>query len=108
MGNWDDVAKVDFAVFPNKFAKTDRHPKKTGKIEITREFLKAMLERAKTGEMPVLKVAMWENTSKAGQSYDNFRLELARPVMRDVLREHVIVSHDEEPLPSNSEKAWWI
>lgn len=29
-------------------------------------------------------------------------------VMRDVLREHVIVSHDEEPLPSNSEKAWWI
>ena len=79
MGNWDDVAKVDFAVFPNKFAKTDRHPKKTGKIEITRDFLKAMLERAKTGEMPVLKVAMWENTSKAGQSYDNFRLELARP-----------------------------
>lgn len=79
MGDWDDVAKVDFAVFPNKFAKTDRHPKKTGKIEITREFLKAMLERAKTGEMPVLKVAMWENTSKAGQNYDNFRLELARP-----------------------------
>ena len=29
-------------------------------------------------------------------------------VMRDVLREHLIVSHDEEPLPSNSEKAWWI
>ena len=79
MGNYDDVAKVDFAVFPNKFAKTDRHPKKTGKIEITRDFLKAMLERAKTGEMPVLKVAMWENISKSGQSYDNFRLELARP-----------------------------
>ena len=79
MSNWADVPKVDFAVFPNKYAKTDRHPKKTGKIEITREFLKAMLERAKTGEMPVLKVAMWERTSKAGNPYENFRIELAQP-----------------------------
>ena len=79
MSNWADVPKVDFAVFPNKYAKTDRHPKKTGKIEITREFLKAMLERAKTGELPVLKVARWERTSKAGNPYENFRLELAQP-----------------------------
>ena len=78
MNDWADVPKGDFAIFPNKYAKTDRHPKKTGKIEITREFLKAMLERAKTGEMPVLKVAMWEKTSQAGNNYDNFRLELAR------------------------------
>ena len=78
MNDWADVPKVAFAIFPHRFAKTDRHPKKTGKIEITREFLKAMLERAKTGEMPVLKVAMWEKTSQAGNNYDNFRLELAR------------------------------
>ena len=79
MSDWNDVPKVDFAVFPNRYAKTDKHPKKTGKIEITREFLKAMVERAKTGEMPVLKVAMWENVSKEGNPYDNFRLELAQP-----------------------------
>lgn len=78
MNDWADVPKVNFAMFPNKYCKTDMHPKKTGKIEITREFLKAMLERAKTGEMPVLKVAMWEKTSQAGNNYDNFRLELAR------------------------------
>tara|TARA_R110001583_G_C5611921_1_gene405401 strand:- start:1102 stop:1398 length:297 start_codon:yes stop_codon:yes gene_type:complete len=86
MNDWADQPKVDFAIFPNKFAKTDRHPKKTGKIEITKEFLKAMLERAKTGEMPVLRVAMWEKTSAAGNNYDNFRLELARseaPVAED-------------------------
>tara|TARA_R110000751_G_scaffold293594_3_gene401264 strand:- start:195 stop:500 length:306 start_codon:yes stop_codon:yes gene_type:complete len=81
MNDWADVPTptVNFAVFPNKYCTTDRHPKKTGKIEITREFLKAMLERAKTGEMPVLKVAMWEKTSQSGISYDNFKLELARP-----------------------------
>jgi len=78
MNDWANVPKVDFAIFPNKYAKTDKHPKKTGKIEITREFLKAMLERAKTGEMPVLRVAMWEKISQAGNNYDNFRLELAR------------------------------
>ena len=78
MNDWADVPKLNFAMFPNKFAKTDRHPKKTGKIEITREFLKAMLERAKTGEMPILRVAMWEKMSQAGNNYDNFKLELAK------------------------------
>jgi hypothetical protein len=68
--------KIDFAVFKNNFAKTDRHPAEVGKIEFTREFLKAMVERAKTGQMPVLRVAMWNRTSKSGVSYRNFRLEL--------------------------------
>jgi len=86
MNDWADLPKVDFAIFPNKYCTTDKHPKKTGKIEITREFLKAMLERAKTGEMPVLRVAMWEKVSQAGNNYDNFRLELAKsevPVAAD-------------------------
>jgi len=78
MTDWANQPKVDFAVFPNQYAKTDKHPKKTGKIEITREFLKAMVERAKTGEMPVLRVAMWERTSKAGNPYENFRIELGK------------------------------
>jgi len=78
MNDWANQPKVDFAVFPNQYAKTSKHPKKTGKIEITREFLKLMVERAKTGEMPVLRVAMWERTSKAGNNYENFRLELAK------------------------------
>tara|TARA_R110002051_G_scaffold257743_1_gene316740 strand:- start:870 stop:1169 length:300 start_codon:yes stop_codon:yes gene_type:complete len=78
MNDWADVPKLNFAMFPNKYCTTDMHPKKTGKIEITREFLKAMLERAKTGEMPILRVAMWEKTSQAGNNYDNFKLELAK------------------------------
>ena len=78
MNDWANVPKLNFAMFTNKYCTTDMHPKKTGKIEITREFLKAMLERAKTGEMPILRVAMWEKTSQAGNNYDNFRLELAK------------------------------
>ena len=78
MNDWANLPKLNFAMFTNKYCTTDMHPKKTGKIEITREFLKAMLERAKTGEMPILRVAMWEKTSQAGNNYDNFKLELAK------------------------------
>ena len=58
--SYADSPKLDFAVFKNKYAKTDKHPSEVGKIEFSREFLKAMVERAKTGQMPVLRVAMWE------------------------------------------------
>ena len=64
MSDYDDEPKLDFAVFTNKYAKTDRHPSEVGKIEFTREFLKAMVDRAKTGTMPVLRAAMWNRTSK--------------------------------------------
>jgi len=76
MPDYANEPKIDFAVFKNKYAKTDRHPSEVGKIEFTREFLKVMVDRAKTGTMPVLRVAMWERTSKAGMPYKNFRLEL--------------------------------
>lgn len=78
MADYANEPKIDFAVFKNKYAKTDRHPSEVGKIEFTREFMKAMVDRAKTGQMPILRVAMWERTSKAGMPYKNFRLELDR------------------------------
>ena len=78
MPDYADEPKLDFAVFTNKYAKTDRHPSEVGKIEFTREFLKAMVDRAKTGTMPVLRAAMWNRTSKAGLDYRFFRLELER------------------------------
>ena len=76
MPDYANEPKIDFAVFKNNYAKTDRHPSEVGKIEFTREFLKAMVARAKSGTMPVLRVAMWERTSTAGMPYKNFRLEL--------------------------------
>ena len=78
MNDYENDPKLDFAVFTNKYAKTDRHPSEVGKIEFTREFLKAMVDRAKTGTMPVLKAAMWNRTSKSGLDYKFFRLELDR------------------------------
>lgn len=77
MNNYDNGPRIDFAMFKNNYAKTDKHPKETGKIEITRDFLKAMVEVAKTGTMPVLKAASWDNVSKKGMAYRSIRLEIA-------------------------------
>jgi len=99
MADYESGPKIDFAVFKNNYATTSRHPAEVGKIEFSREFMKAMVDRAKTGTMPVLRVAMWNRTSKAGTPYRNFRLELERvkrpaagesdnePVQEDVVEE---------------------
>ncbi len=79
MSNYNSGPRIDFAMFKNNYAKTDKHPKETGKIEITRDFLKAMVEVAKTGTMPVLKAAAWENVSKKGMAYRSIRLEFIEP-----------------------------
>ena len=67
---------VDFAIFPNQFKDNDKAPVKSGKIEFTREFLKEMVAHAKEGQMPVVKVAIWNRRSKKGIDYENARLEI--------------------------------
>tara|TARA_R110002020_G_scaffold312449_3_gene527930 strand:- start:857 stop:1165 length:309 start_codon:yes stop_codon:yes gene_type:complete len=101
MADYADEPKIDFAVFKNNYATTDRHPSEVGKIEFTREFLKVMVDRAKTGTMPVLRVAMWERTSKAGMPYKNFRLELERikPVPTDAPVVDETPKEDDDGLP---------
>jgi len=76
MPDYKNQPKLDFALFANKFRASDRHPLKTGNIEFTEEFLRAMVNKAKEGTMPKLKVAVWDRVSKAGTPYENARLEI--------------------------------
>jgi len=79
MPNYDDQPKLDFSIFANQYAKTDKHPGMTGTIEFTRPFLKALVEEAKTGTMPKVKVASWERVGRdSGKPYQYMRLELAQ------------------------------
>ena len=74
---YDDQPRLDFSIFENRFANSSKHPTMTGVIEFTRPFLKAMVEEAKAGTMPTLKVAMWERTGReSGKPYQFMRLEL--------------------------------
>jgi hypothetical protein len=79
---YDDELKIDFALFPNDDRPTDKHPIKSGKIEFTKPFLKQMLERAKSGTMPVLNVAIWNRTAKTtGKEFENVRLTMYQPAV---------------------------
>ena len=77
--NYAEGPSVNFALFKNNYATTDRHPSEVGKIELSEELLKAIVERSNTGQMVVLRVAGWERTSKAGTHYRSCKLELDRP-----------------------------
>ena len=85
-----NAIKIDFAIFKNQYRDNDKAPIKSGKIEFTREFLKEMVSHAKRGEMPTIKVAIWNRTSKKGVDYENARLEILP--MEDI----AVVSDDEE------------
>ena len=75
--NYADQPKLNFSIFENRFANNPKHPTMTGAIEFTRPFLKAMVEEAKSGTMPTVKVAMWERTGRdSGKPYQYMRLEL--------------------------------
>ena len=77
---YDTELKLDFALFPNENRLTDKHPIKNGKIEFTKPFLKQMLERAKSGTMPVVNVAIWNRTAKTtGKEFENVRLTMYQP-----------------------------
>jgi len=76
MPDYKNQPKLDFAIFANQFRASERHPLKTGTIEFTEEFLRAMVNKAKEGAMPKLKVAIWDRTSKGGTQYENARLEI--------------------------------
>jgi hypothetical protein len=75
--NYADQPKLNFSIFENRFKNSSKHPTMTGVIEFTRPFLKAMVEEAKSGTMPNVKVAMWERTGRdSGKPYQYMRLEL--------------------------------
>ena len=81
---YDNELKLDFALFPNENRLTDKHPIKNGKIEFTKPFLKQMLERAKSGTMPVLNVAIWNRTAKTtGKEFENVRLTMYQPPVQE-------------------------
>tara|TARA_R110001583_G_scaffold133048_2_gene284916 strand:- start:321 stop:638 length:318 start_codon:yes stop_codon:yes gene_type:complete len=76
MPNYENQVKQEFSIFDNKYKANDKHPQRTGKIEFDRTFLKALAEQARTGTMPVVKVASWDRVSRdTGTHYQFMRLE---------------------------------
>ena len=100
---YDNQPQLDFSIFENRFATASKHPSMTGVIEFTRPFLKAMVEEAKSGTMPSLKVAMWAREGReSGKPYQFMRLELKQSngaAVEEPVEEPVAQEEEDDGLP---------
>ena len=66
-------------LYDNNYAKTDKHPVKTGPGEISKEVLKSLVDKIKeTGEDVVkIQCAAWDRVSKKGNPYTFITMEVA-------------------------------
>ena len=87
-----DRIKVEGAVFANTYKKHPKHPDFTGKIELSKTILKALVERAKANQDLSISMAMWDRVSKDGKVYKYVSIELP-----EIKEEEVEVFDDEIP-----------
>ena len=72
------AAKGRIWLYDNNYAKTDKHPIKTGPGEISRDVLKHLVDKIKDTKEDVVKIqcAAWERVSKKGNPYTFITIEL--------------------------------
>ncbi len=75
---YDDAPFGRLRLHENEKATTDKHPVATGTGEMSKEFVRSLVNKFKeTGEDEVkIRVASWERTSKAGNDYLFVKVEL--------------------------------
>ena len=76
MANQEDKGRI--WLYENKYARTDKHPVKTGPGEISRKVLKQLVDKVKETEGDSVKIqcAAWERVSKQGNPYTFITMEL--------------------------------
>jgi len=72
-------------LYKNDYAENERHPFKTGNGEISKEFLRHLVEKAKATNEDVVKVncAAWERVSQKGNPYVFVTIEPERAKKQD-------------------------
>tara|TARA_R100000935_G_scaffold44755_1_gene67750 strand:- start:855 stop:1181 length:327 start_codon:yes stop_codon:yes gene_type:complete len=78
---YENKNQSDGAIYTNNYKENDKQPDWTGKVEMSREMLKELVNKLKTGETAEnggveLRVALWNRTSKKGAEYKYARLDI--------------------------------
>ena len=76
MAGQEDKGRV--WLYENKYAKTEKHPIKTGPGEISKNVLRKLVEKGRESGDDVVKIqcAAWERVSKQGNPYTFVTIEL--------------------------------
>ena len=76
----ENKAQSDGAIYTNDYKKGDKQPDWTGSIELQKDLLKQLVEKAKAGEKTEVRVALWDRVAKqSGKEYKYARMDVAQP-----------------------------
>jgi len=97
----DNRLQSDGAIYTNDYKKTEKQPDWTGKVELSKDLLKQLVEKVKAGDIAELRVALWDRTSKAGKEYKYARLDVAEAKKEEPKVEEQVEEKDgfEEDIP---------
>lgn len=71
--------KSDGALFHNNRKENEKQPDFTGKLSVTSDQIRELIDMGKSGEEVVLRLAGWKRKSKAGAHYIYVSSEIYRP-----------------------------
>ena len=77
----EERIQSDGAIFINNFKDNEKQPDWTGKVSVSRDMLKELVEKLRGGDTNEnggvdLRVALWNRTSKNGKEYKYARLDI--------------------------------
>ena len=75
---FDERVQSDGVIYPNNDKQKQTQPDKTGKIELSKDVLKQLVNKVKAHEPAVLRVALWDRVSKNHTPYQYCRVDIPR------------------------------
>ena len=77
----EERMQSDGAIFTNNYKDNEKQPDWTGKVSVSRDMLKELVEKLRGGDTNEnggvdLRVALWNRTSKNGKEYKYARLDI--------------------------------
>ena len=80
MNDYSNRVQIEGQIYKNDYKSNEKQPDKRGEIELSKEFLKPIVEaiKAQNGKPftpPKVQFAVWERTSNAGNDYWWVRME---------------------------------
>jgi len=72
----EERPQSDGAIYTNDYKNAPKQPDWTGKIQMNKELLRALVNKVKSGEEAEVRVALWDRVSKNGNSYKYARMDI--------------------------------
>ena len=73
----EDRVQSEGMIYINDYKTKSSQPSWTGTVVVQKELVKQLIEKFKTGQEPIMRVALWDRISKKGNEYKFARLDVS-------------------------------